>query len=61
MKKNGNCREIIKFKKDFRHPTLFMFGTIQLPFVNKVENKLYFHPVGVKEDNRTFRVRNVKE
>ena len=58
--KNGNCREIIKFKKDFWHPTLFMFGTIHLPFVNKLENELYFHLVGVKEDNRTFRVRNVK-
>lgn len=58
--KNGNCREIIKFKKDFWHPTLFMFGTIHFPFVNKLENELYFHLVGVKEDNRTFRVRNVK-
>ncbi len=58
--KNGNCREIVKFKKDFWHPTLFMFGTIHFPTANKLENELYFHLVGVKEDNRTFRVRNVK-
>ena len=56
---DGNCREIIKFKKDFWHPTLFMFGTIHFPFVNKLENELYFHLVGVREDNRTFRVRKV--
>lgn len=57
--KNGNCREIVKFKKDFWHPTLFMFGTIHFPYVNKLENELYFQLVGVREDNRTFRVRNV--
>lgn len=55
----GNCQEIIKFKKDFWHPTLFMFGTIHFPFGNKLENELYFHLVGVNEDNQTFRVRKV--
>ena len=56
---DGNCREIIKFKKDFWHPTLFMFGTIHFPFVNKPDNELYFHLVGVREDNRTFRARKL--
>jgi hypothetical protein len=26
----------------------------------RLEKELYFHLVGVKEDNRTFRVKNVK-
>ena len=53
----GNCEEIVKFKKDFWHPTIFMFGTIHFPCANKLENELYFHLVGVKEDNQTFRAR----
>ncbi len=57
---DGTCREIVKFKKDFWHPTFFMFGTIHFPFENKLENELYFHLVGVNEDNRTFRVSNIK-
>jgi hypothetical protein len=53
---NEACAELVKFKKDFWHGTLFMFGTIHFPCVNKLENELYFHLVGVNEDNQTFRV-----
>jgi hypothetical protein len=52
--KDGVCREIVKFQKDFWHPTLFQFGTIHFPSVNKHNSKLYFHLVGVNEDNKTF-------
>jgi hypothetical protein len=55
----GDYREIVKFKKDSLNGTLFMWGTIHFPFVNKLENELYFHLVGVKEDNQTFRVRKI--
>ena len=53
----GKCAELVKFKKDRWHGTLFMFGTIHFPVVNKLENELYFHLVGVNQDNQTFRVR----
>ncbi|HEY0427876.1 MAG TPA: hypothetical protein VGC76_08835 [Pyrinomonadaceae bacterium] len=52
-----NTCEIIKFKKDLWHGTLFMWGTIHFPCVNNLENELYFHVVGVNEDNQTFRIR----
>ena len=52
-----NLRQLISFKKDRWHPTLFMFGTIHFPYANKLENELYFQLVGVEEDNRTFRVK----
>lgn len=54
---DGKKSEITKFKKDFLNGTLFMWGTIHFPCANKLENELYFHLVGVKEDNQTFRVR----
>ncbi|HEY8560615.1 MAG TPA: hypothetical protein VIL74_09590 [Pyrinomonadaceae bacterium] len=54
---NEFCRKVVSFEKDFWHPTLFQFGTIHFPFQNKLRNELYFHLVGVKEDNRTFRIR----
>ncbi len=53
----GKCETLIKFEKDRWHQTLFMFGTIHFPFVNKLEKELYFHLVGVKEDNQTFRLK----
>jgi hypothetical protein len=53
----GNCEQIIKFEKDFWHPTLFQFGTIHFPYQNNLEDELYFHLVGVKEDNQTFRLK----
>lgn len=54
---DGRCAEIIKFKKDRWHPTLFQFGTIHFPYQNKLDNELYFHLVGVNEDNRTYKLR----
>ncbi len=51
---SDNFEKIISFKKDRWHPTLFQFGTIHFPCVNKLENRLYFHLVGVEGDNRTF-------
>ena len=48
------CEKISSFKKDRWHPTLFQFGTIHFPFANKLEDRLYFHLVGVRGDNRTF-------
>ena len=55
----GKSEIVIKFNKDQWHKTLFMFGTIHFPTVNKLEKELYFHLVGVKEDNQTFRVRAI--
>jgi hypothetical protein len=52
----GNYTEITKFKKDFLNGTYFMWGTIHFPYVNKLENELYFHLVGVKEDNQTYKI-----
>ena len=51
------CRKLVSFAKDSWHPTLFQFGTIHFPYQNNLENELYFHLVGVREDNQTFRVR----
>ena len=54
---NGRCQKLVAFAKDFWHPTLFQFGTIHFPYQNSLENELYFHLVGVREDNQTFRIR----
>jgi hypothetical protein len=54
---NDNCEKITSFKKDRWHPTLFQFGTIHFPYFNNLEDELYFHLVGVEEDNQTFRVK----
>ncbi len=51
----GESHEIAKFHKDRWHGTLFMFGTIHFPYANKTD-ELYFSLVGVKEDNRTFKI-----
>jgi hypothetical protein len=48
--------KIAAFRKDRWHAALFQFGTIHFPFENRLENELYFHLVGVVEDNRTFRL-----
>ena len=45
---------IAAFEKDRWHPTLFQFGTIHFPCINRLADRLYFHLVGVREDNRTF-------
>ena len=54
---DGELREVAKFHKDRWHGTLFMFGTIHFPYVNKIADNLYFSLVGVNEDNRTFILR----
>jgi hypothetical protein len=48
--------EVARFHKDPWHGTLFMFGTIHFPYANKLDDELYFSLVGVKEDNRTFKI-----
>jgi hypothetical protein len=50
----NKTERMVWFEKDRWHPTLFQFGTIHFPCVNKLENRLYFHLVGVEGDNRTF-------
>jgi hypothetical protein len=57
---DGTMNEITKFHKDSWHGTLFMFGTIHFPYLNAVDDVLYFSLVGVKEDNRTFRISPAK-
>ncbi len=52
----AQLQEVIRFKKDRWHGTLFMFGTIHFPYVNRVNEGLYFSVVGVKGDNRTYRL-----
>jgi hypothetical protein len=54
LNENEQLEKIASFKKDRLHPTLFQFGTIHFPGVNKLNDRLYFHLVGVEEDNRTF-------
>lgn len=53
---DGNCEKLIQFSKDRWHKTLFMFGTIHFPCINKLDHELLFHLVGVKGDNQSFRV-----
>jgi hypothetical protein len=53
---DGNCKEVVKFKKDFWNQTVFSSGTIHFPGINKLENELYFHLIAVEGDNQTFRV-----
>lgn len=60
VNREGKCEEIVKFKKDFWHPTLFMFGTIHFPCQNKLDRQLFFSLVGVEEDNRTFKINSTK-
>jgi hypothetical protein len=52
----GNCTELIKFKKDPWHKALFQFGTIHFPAMSPEMDHLYFHLVAVQGDNRTFRL-----
>lgn len=56
---NGSCQRLISFEKDRWHPTYFQFGTIHFPYQNNLDNELYFHLVGVSEDNQTFRLRAI--
>ena len=58
---NGDTQplEQIRFKKDRWNGTLFMFGTIHFPYVNRADGKLYFSLVAVEGDNRTFALNSV--
>ena len=53
---SGKCEEVVKFEKDFWHPTLFMFGTIHFPYENRMPDELYFSVVGAKGDNQSFKI-----
>lgn len=55
----GSFEKIISFEKDMWHKSLFMFGTIHFPHNNKLENELYFHLVGVKGDNQTYKLKQI--
>jgi len=55
---NGDLQNVCSFKKDRWHPTLFMFGTIHFPYVNRFDDRLYFQLVGVDGDNQTFCVKS---
>lgn len=52
-----SLKKIVSFRKDRWHGTLFQFGTIHFPCVNRLKDRLYFHLVGVEGDNRTFCIR----
>lgn len=56
----GELNEITRFEKDGWHKTLFMFGTIHFPYGSVANSapplELYFHLVGVREDNRVYRL-----
>lgn len=60
LDQDGCLTEVLKFKKDWWHPTLFQLGTIQFPNLTGVDDNLYFSLVGVKGDNRTFRLRRAE-
>ena len=51
---NGKCEKLASFEKDRWHSSLFMFGTIHFPYLNTVDDRLYFSLVGVNGDNGTF-------
>lgn len=53
---DDNCRQIASYKKDGWHKTLFQFGTIHFPYASDSDNEIYFHLVGVEEDNQVFKV-----
>ena len=54
--RDGNISEIVKFKKDRWHPTLFQFGTIHFPNGPGDATDFYLHLVGVVGDNQTYRL-----
>ena len=56
---DGQCSELVKFGKDRWDGTLFMFGTMHLPYRNEASDKLFFSLVGVEEDDRTFCVKQI--
>lgn len=48
---------ITDFPKDRWNHTLFQFGTIHFPSRSTLDHETYFHLVGVKGDNRCYRVK----
>jgi hypothetical protein len=52
--------ELISFEKDRWNGTLFMFGLIHFPVVNRIDNELYFSVVGVQEDDRTYSIKRTQ-
>ncbi len=53
---NEKCERLVSYKKDRWHTSLFQFGTIHFPYLSNLENELYFHLVGVEEDNQVFKI-----
>jgi uncharacterized membrane protein len=53
---NEKCERLASYKKDHWHTSLFQFGTIHFPYFSNLENELYFHLVGVEEDNQVFKI-----
>jgi len=56
---DGSLEEIVRYKKDFWNGTLFMFGTIHFPYLNRCDDRLYFSLLGVNEDDRTFELKRL--
>ena len=54
---NGTCERLASFEKDGWHGKLFMFGTIHFPYLNALDDRLYFSLVSVAGDNKTFCLR----
>lgn len=50
--------KLVTYEKDGWHGTLFMFGTIHFANTNAAARELFYHLVGLKGDNRTFRLFN---
>jgi hypothetical protein len=59
LDQKGELSHQARFEKDRWNKDLFMFGTINLPFMNDFDDRLYFNLVGVKGDNSTFCLRRV--
>ena len=56
---DGKCSNLATFEKDRWHPGLFMFGTIHFPYINALDDRLYFSLIGLKGDNKTFCARRI--
>jgi hypothetical protein len=56
VNRNGVLKRLASFKKDLWNPTLFMFGMIHFPASNDLVDELFFNVVGVKGDNKTYKI-----
>jgi hypothetical protein len=54
---SGPPKCLASFPKDAWPGGLFMFGTIHFPFLNDLEDRLYFSLVGVRGDGKTYVLR----